>query len=308
MTSSPSNLLADGTATLTTPRVPSPAGSVEHAEFTLNAPYEFPTAKLKRRLTQPGKTPLCLVACGSYSPITFLHMRMFELAADFVKFQSNYELVGGYLSPVSDAYKKQGLAKAHHRVRMCQLAFDEVDWIMVDPYEALQQDYVPTANVLDHFEENLNAIGRGIETVDGKRTPIKIALLAGADLIHTMSTPGVWSPTDLDHILGRFGAFIIEREGTDTMEALSSLSRWADNINVIPQTIRNDISSTKVRLFRKRDMSIRWLLPDSVREYIERHGIYQEERKAEEDAREREKQKALETNVEAGSSSAGYGE
>jgi nicotinamide mononucleotide adenylyltransferase len=30
-------------------------------------PYTFPTDKLKRRQTEPGKTPLVLVACGSFS-------------------------------------------------------------------------------------------------------------------------------------------------------------------------------------------------------------------------------------------------
>jgi len=40
---------------------------------------------------------------------------MFELGADFAKFNSNFEVMGGYFSPVSDAYKKAGLASAHHR-------------------------------------------------------------------------------------------------------------------------------------------------------------------------------------------------
>lgn len=31
------------------------------------APYTFPTQKLKRRQTEAGKTPLVLVACGSFS-------------------------------------------------------------------------------------------------------------------------------------------------------------------------------------------------------------------------------------------------
>lgn len=30
-------------------------------------PYTFPQAKLKLRQTQPGRTPLVLVACGSFS-------------------------------------------------------------------------------------------------------------------------------------------------------------------------------------------------------------------------------------------------
>jgi nicotinamide mononucleotide adenylyltransferase len=239
--------------------------------------YRFPGEKLRRTVVSEGRIPIVLVACGSYSPITFLHLRMFELASDFIKGGSKYELVGMYLSPVSDAYNKAGLATAVHRLRMCELAVDGTQ-IAVDSWEATQPDYVPTAKVLDHFEHEINSVIGGVQLPNGQRRNVQIALLAGADLLHTMSTPGVWSDKDLDHILGGFGAVIVEREGTDTSEALAGLSKWAENISIIPQTIRNDISSTKVRLFINRDMSIRWLLPDSVREYIEEHRLYIKEK------------------------------
>ena len=77
--------------------------------------YAFPDYRLKRKMDDPNKTPLLLVACGSFSPITFLHLRMFVMAGDYVKHNTDFELIGGYLSPVSDAYKKQGLATAEHR-------------------------------------------------------------------------------------------------------------------------------------------------------------------------------------------------
>jgi hypothetical protein len=77
--------------------------------------YNFPDARLKKQLDDPSKTPLLLVACGSFSPITFLHLRMFVMAGDYVKHNTTFEVVGGYLSPVSDAYRKQGLAPAEHR-------------------------------------------------------------------------------------------------------------------------------------------------------------------------------------------------
>lgn len=77
--------------------------------------YNFPDYRLKKKMDDPSKTPLLLVACGSFSPITFLHLRMFVMAADYVKFSTEFEIVGGYLSPVSDAYKKAGLASAEHR-------------------------------------------------------------------------------------------------------------------------------------------------------------------------------------------------
>jgi nicotinamide mononucleotide adenylyltransferase len=94
--------------------------------------------------------------------------------------------VAGYFSPVGDSYKKAGLAPAYHRVRMLDLACETEERIMVDRYEALQSEYVRTAEVLDHFEEQLNRIGGGVEDVEGNKVSIKIALLVGADLLHTM--------------------------------------------------------------------------------------------------------------------------
>ncbi|KAJ2822334.1 Nicotinamide/nicotinic acid mononucleotide adenylyltransferase 1, partial [Coemansia erecta] len=39
--------------------------------------YSFPTNKLAKTLQDSTKIPLVLVACGSYSPVTYLHLRMF---------------------------------------------------------------------------------------------------------------------------------------------------------------------------------------------------------------------------------------
>lgn len=95
-------------------RPQSPPHMLAASEMTLDN-YQFPTQKLQRRQTQPDKIPLVLVACGSFSPPTLLHLRMFSMASDFVRTNTNFELVGGYLSPVSEAYKKAGLAPAIHR-------------------------------------------------------------------------------------------------------------------------------------------------------------------------------------------------
>ncbi|KAI9793151.1 MAG: hypothetical protein M1835_007407 [Candelina submexicana] len=240
--------------------------------------YTFPLRRLKRVMHDSSKTPLLLVACGSFSPITYLHLRMFEMAADYVKFNTEFEIVGGYLSPVSDAYKKAGLASAEHRVRMCELATDQTsDWLMVDPWEAMKKDYSPTAQVLDHFEHEINMVQEGVATSTGERKNVRVALLAGADLIQTMSTPGVWSDKDLDHILGRYGSFIVERTGTDIDDALASLQPWKENIYVIQQLIQNDVSSTKIRLFLRREMSVRYLVPAPVIRYIEEHDLYEDD-------------------------------
>lgn len=160
---------------------------------------------------------------------------------------------------------------------MCELAVETSSWLMVDPWEALQTNYMPTAKVLDHVDYEINTVLGGVEGADGVRKPVRIALLAGADLIQTMSSPGVWSQEDLDHILGRYGTFIVERSGTDIDSALEALSRYKDNVFVIEQLVKNDVSSTKIRMFLRREMSVQYLMPASVIEYIEENGLYEDD-------------------------------
>ena len=187
-----------------------PAMAVDdvRGDMTLDE-YEFPQSRLRRRIQDSERTPLVLIACGSFSPITFLHLRMFEMAADYARFNTQFEVVGAYLSCVGDAYKKTGLVKAEHRINMCNLAVQQSSWISVDPWEALHSEYLETAKVLDHFDNEINQVIGGVETPVGRKK-CHIALLAGADLIQTMSTPGVWADKDIDYILRNFGAFIVE--------------------------------------------------------------------------------------------------
>ena len=95
-----------------------------------------------------------------------------------------------------------------------------------------------------------------------------------ADIPHCPCDGLVLFVFQLDHILGRYGVLIIERAGADVDQAIDSLSRWRHNIHLIHQLIQNDVSSTKVRLFLRRGLSVRYLLPAPVVDYIEAHGLY----------------------------------
>jgi nicotinamide mononucleotide adenylyltransferase len=78
-------------------------------------------------------------------------------------------------------------------------------------------------------------------------------------------------------LVGRFGTLVIERTGTDIDDALANLQQYKDNIYVIHQLIQNDVSSTKIRLFLRREMSVRYLIPAPVINYIEEHDLYRED-------------------------------
>nr|XP_054766396.1 nicotinamide/nicotinic acid mononucleotide adenylyltransferase 1-like [Lytechinus pictus] len=98
-----------------------------------------------------------LLACGSYNPITNMHMRMFEIARDYLHHTGKFQVIGGILSPVNDGYKKQGLISSKHRIEMCKMAVENSDWLKVDTWEAEQPNWLTTVKVLTHFDSELNS-------------------------------------------------------------------------------------------------------------------------------------------------------
>ncbi|XP_078245349.1 nicotinamide/nicotinic acid mononucleotide adenylyltransferase 3 isoform X4 [Pogona vitticeps] len=92
--------------------------------------------------------PLTLLACGSFNPITNMHLRLFELARDHLHQTGKYQVVGGIISPVNDNYGKQGLVTAKHRIAMARLAVETSEWIRVDPWESEQRHWSETITIL----------------------------------------------------------------------------------------------------------------------------------------------------------------
>jgi nicotinamide mononucleotide adenylyltransferase len=86
-------------------------------------------------------------------------------------------------------------------VNMCTIATEQTSqWLMVDPWEAFQS-YQRTAVVLDHFDYEINTVLGGAQLPSSEeRRPMRVVLLAGADLIGTMSEPGVWTEKDVSAI------------------------------------------------------------------------------------------------------------
>ena len=67
--------------------------------------------------------------------------------------QMGHQVVGAYISPVNDAYKKANLVAGKHRVAMSHLAAEQLPYLEADGWEAEQPEYQPTLNVLKHFSQ-----------------------------------------------------------------------------------------------------------------------------------------------------------
>ncbi len=101
------------------------------------------------------KYPAVLIACGSYSPPTIMHTRIFETAKDHFE-GTSIQIIGGFISPVHDAYGKKDLAPAHHRIEMVKRALETSDWISLDEWEARQAGWTRTRECMDRMYSELN--------------------------------------------------------------------------------------------------------------------------------------------------------
>ncbi|KAG8434815.1 hypothetical protein GDO86_012968 [Hymenochirus boettgeri] len=245
-----------------------------------------------------------LLATGSFNPITVMHLRLFELARDYLHETGKYRVIKGIISPVSDEYKKKGLIEASHRLAMANLAIESSDWVQVDSWECSQKEWIETVLVLRHHQQKL-AEAQSVwtsETVSLKKVlkrkrektyqevpdhsfkknkalP-KVMLLCGADMLESLGTSNLWKREHVAEIVSTFGVICITRCGSNVRNFIYEsdiLWKHKHNIHLVEEWVVNDISSTKIRRALRRGMSIRYLVPDSVVEYIKKHELYNED-------------------------------
>jgi len=216
-----------------------------------------------------AQKPVVLLGCGSYSPITYLHLRMFEQARDHMV-SGGATVLGGFISPVSDGYKKKGLARAQHRAAMVGLAVASSKWIAPSFWECANDEWTTTYNVLAEHRRRVAAhYERSIDDV-------RIMLVCGSDLLDSFNVPQLWAPEDMRALLS-FGMLVLERAGTDATKVIYEndlMFEHRANLHVVKQYIKNEVSSTAIRRSIRRGLSIAYLTPQPVVDYIAEHGLY----------------------------------
>ncbi|XP_037381783.1 nicotinamide/nicotinic acid mononucleotide adenylyltransferase 3 isoform X1 [Talpa occidentalis] len=230
------------------------------------------------------RIPVVLLACGSFNPITNMHLRLFEVARDHLHQTGLYQVIGGIISPVNDKYGKKDLAAARHRVAMARLALQTSDWIRVDPWESEQAQWVETVKVLRHHHNQLLGSLPQMEGADHGKTHSpgpsampELKLLCGADVLKTFETPNLWKETHIQEIVEKFGLVCVGRAGHDPKGYISGspiLQRYQHNIHLVTEPVKNNISSTYIRQALGLGHSVKYLLQDAVIAYIRDHNLY----------------------------------
>ncbi|XP_077296928.1 nicotinamide mononucleotide adenylyltransferase isoform X2 [Arctopsyche grandis] len=261
-----------------------------------------------------------LLACGSFSPPTPMHLRMFEIAKNHFESLGTHKVIGGIVSPVHDAYGKKDLISASHRCAMLKLALRTSDWIKVSEWEVNQEGWTKTRYSLQYHRNYINAYIKaccngstsgppppwmpdeinnfsmnnsiGIDETDSvnanyqfineendnfSNNSVQLKLLCGADLLESFATPGLWSPEDLEIILGEYGLVVITRSGNNPEKFIYDsdvLTKYRRNITIITNWVPNEVSSTMIRRLIRRGESVKYLIDDSIISYVKMHQLY----------------------------------
>jgi len=98
-----------------------------------------------------------------------------------------------------------------------------------------------------------------------------------------MSIPEIWSPEDIDDIVMKYGIACTTRmnplaneednsRDIDAIEGMPDL--WKDHIDIIPDWLIHNISSTKIRSRLANGCSVKYIVPDEIIEIIRKYNLY----------------------------------
>ena len=236
-----------------------------------------------------------LISCGSFNPPTIMHLRLFELAKDYLSI-NGHDILGGIISPVHDNYKekKQSLIPANHRIKMVERCLQDYGFVKCSRWETQQEGWTRTRQVLEqHLSQIKSFANRPIFGEENSHLPerlkgissehinnpdlFRLFFICGGDLLESFSVPNLWKSEDIEAIVKNFGLCVITREGSNPQKYVDHhpiLKQYSNNIHIITEHITNEISSTKIREAVKTGSSIQFFVPDPVIQYIKQNSLY----------------------------------
>ncbi|UCG17217.1 MAG: nicotinate (nicotinamide) nucleotide adenylyltransferase [Phycisphaerales bacterium] len=196
---------------------------------------------------------------GSFDPVHFGHLIIARSVAEQLELD-RVILLPAVTPPHKDA---ADLTAPAHREAMVRLAIEGEPGFDVSDYDLTRTGPAYTVQTVAHFRRQFG-LGAALCWIIGGdslaelHTWYNVRDLADQCRIVTAVRPG-WEKPDLDPLRALLGAVRMDKLESD----------------ILP-TPRIDISSTEIRSRVRAGRSIRFLVPEAVRDYIAGHGLYRD--------------------------------
>ncbi|KAA8496918.1 Nicotinamide/nicotinic acid mononucleotide adenylyltransferase 3 [Porphyridium purpureum] len=248
-----------------------------------------PESKRKRerrtRNARLATMPALVLSCGSFSPPTVMHCLMMETARNHAVHALGERDVIGVVSPVNDAYRasKPGLVAATHRVEMLRHALQRSAWVHVNTWESEQARFVRSHEVVSHVRAQL--------AKNAEPASMRVLFVCGTDVAVDILERRGWPEDSVQALLSKAELLIMPRPPSPAAgDARNVHQAQVDLHQLVHEDVRNaslasrihvltdapvaNISSTLARRMLRRGYSVKYVLDESVRQYIEEHGLY----------------------------------
>lgn len=184
---------------------------------------------------------------GSFNPPHLAHL----IVAETIREQFGLDVI--WWIPAYQPPHKTGaaLAPATHRLAMTQAAIARNPGFAVSDLEIQREG---TSYTVD-----------SVRTLQAKHPDHTFALLVGSDSLHGFSS---WHKPE--EIIARVPLIVYQRPGTVTTKTEPA---FAERVHFANAPLL-EISGTEIRQRLRKGHSIRYLVPDGVRAYIDQHKLY----------------------------------
>jgi len=182
---------------------------------------------------------------GSFNPIHHGHL----IIASHILYNSNLDQLWFIVSPQNPLKQSAGLLNEYHRLYLVQLSVEEEKNMRAIDIEFKLPKPSYTIDTLTYLAE--------------KYPDHSFSVIMGSDSFQNISR---WK--NYDQLLKNYPIYIYPRSGSSEIEKYPKA-----RITVVKAPIL-EISATQIRNNIKEGKSIRFLVPDKVREEIEKNGYY----------------------------------
>ena len=187
---------------------------------------------------------------GTFDPPHIGHLVLAQYAV------SALDLACVYFVPAADPpHKSQLRYEIEHRLPMLELAIAENDRFMISRVDIDRPG--------PHYTVDM------VRILQNQQPDVEFYFLMGGDSLHNLPT---WNhPIEL---IESVKMAVVARLGSDIYEDLLALPGLKEKVTVIDSPLLG-FSSTEIAERLEAGKSVRYLVPDAVLEYIEKHRLYQ---------------------------------
>jgi len=193
---------------------------------------------------------------GTFNPIHIGHL----IPAQEIVFRKKLQKLIFVPNSNPPHKKNEKLLEADLRYKMVELAIEDTGYFAIDNIELKRPGYSYTIDTMNHYVE--------------KYKNSNLFFIIGADSLFEIH---LWK--DADILLSSFSILVAKRTGFElSPEILEKLPFGRPVIEKIKTNIVEtpfiDVSSSAIREKRKRNESIKYLVPDKVYDFIIRNNLY----------------------------------